>query len=133
MAIPIDAVKSIDELTCQLDSCQQQTPKMVGEAIKARLMNLVGPWIKCSIGYAANRQLAKMACKAGKPDGNMVWHPDDMPGPLLKVSLRDVPGIGKRILYRLWDAGIVEMTDLLTAQPKQMRAIWGNVTGERLW
>ncbi|KIL97247.1 DNA polymerase IV [Paramagnetospirillum magnetotacticum MS-1] len=133
MVIPIDAVKSIDELTCRLDPSQQQDPLAVGEAIKARLLKLVGPWIKCSLGYAANRQLAKMACKAGKPDGNMLWHPDDMPGPLLKISIRDVPGIGKRILHRLWDAGIVEMTDLLNAQPKQMRAIWGNVTGERLW
>jgi DNA polymerase-4 len=133
MVIPIDAVKSIDELTCRLDPIQQRNPLAVGEAIKARLLKLTGPWIKCSVGYAANRQLAKMACKAGKPDGNMLWHPDDMPGPLLKVSIRDVPGIGKRILHRLWDAGIVEMTDLLNAQPKQMRAIWGNVTGERLW
>jgi DNA polymerase-4 len=105
----------------------------VGNAIKARLEKLVGPWIKCSIGYAANRQLAKMACKAGKPDGNMLWHPRDMPGPLLGVRITDVPGIGKNILHRLWDAGIMDMEDLLKTQPKQLRAIWGNVTGERLW
>lgn len=133
MVIPIDAVKSIDELTCRLDPRQQENPRAVGDAIKARLEKLVGPWIKCSIGYAANRQLAKMACKAGKPDGNMVWHPDDMPGPLLGLRIADVPGIGKNILHRLWDARIVDMEDLLNTQPKQLRAIWGNVTGERLW
>lgn len=133
MVLPIEAVKSIDELTCRLDVAQRKDPLAVGEAIKARLLKLVGPWIKCSIGYAGNRQLAKMACKAGKPDGNMLWHPDDMPGPLLKLKLSDVPGIGKNILHRLWDARIVEMEHLLATQPKQLRALWGNVTGERMW
>jgi len=133
MVLPIEAVKSIDELTCRLDPVQQQNPRAVGEAIKARLFKLVGPWIKCSLGYAGNRQLAKMACKAGKPDGNMLWHPADMPGPLLGLRLKDVPGIGKNVLRRLWDARIVEMNDLLKAQPKQLRALWGNVTGERMW
>lgn len=133
MVIPIEAVKSIDEVACRLDLGQQKSPLVVGEAIKARLSRLVGPWITCSIGYAANRQLAKMACKAGKPNGNMLWHPDDMPGPLLPLRLSDVPGIGTRILHRLWRAGIVEMAELLDTEPKQMRALWGNVTGERLW
>ena len=133
MVIPIEAVKSIDELSCRLDVTQRQTPQAVGLAIKERLLKLVGPWIKCSLGYAGNRQLAKMACKVGKPDGNMLWHPDNMPGPLLKLRLSDVPGIGKNILRRLWDARIVEMEQLLATQPKQLRALWGNVTGERMW
>jgi DNA polymerase-4 len=133
MVLPIGAVKSIDELTCRLDSVQCHAPLDVGHAIKARLLGLVGPWIKCSIGYAANRQLAKMACKAGKPDGNLVWHPADMPGPLLDRSIRDIPGIGKRMWNRLVDARITTMEDLLTTQPKQLRALWGNVTGERMW
>ncbi len=133
MVLPIEAVKSIDELTCRLDIVQRRAPLAVGQAIKARLQALVGPWIKCSIGYAGNRQLAKMACKAGKPDGNLLWHPDHMPGPLLALRLNDIPGVGRRILHRLWDAGIVEVAQLLATQPKQMRALWGNVTGERLW
>jgi len=133
MVLPIEAVKSIDEMCCRLDLAQRKAPHAVGEAIKARLLQQFGPWIKCSIGYAGNRQLAKMACKAGKPDGNMLWHPDDMPGPLLKLRLSDVPGIGKNLLRRLWDARIVEMEHLLATQPKQLRALWGNVTGERIW
>jgi len=30
-------------------------------------------------------------------------------------------------------AGIATMADLLATQPKHMRKLWGNVTGERLW
>src|SRR6185437_15159464 len=62
--IPIDAVKSIDELTCRLEPSQRADPLEVGKRIKERIRKFVTPFITCSVGYAANRQLAKMACKA---------------------------------------------------------------------
>ena len=131
--IPIDAVKSIDELTCRVSPAERGDPRALGLRLKKRIADNIGPFIFCSIGYAANRQLAKMACKAGKPNGNMVWHPNDMPGPLLKLTLRDIPGIGERMEQRLLRFGIATMADLLATQPKHMRKLWGNVTGERLW
>jgi DNA polymerase-4 len=131
--IPIDAVKSIDELTCRVAPGDRDNPQQLGLRLKKRVAENVGPFIRCSIGFAANRQLAKMACKAGKPDGNMVWHPNEMPGPLLERILSDVPGIGSRLELRLANAGIHTIADLLTTQPKHMRKLWGNVTGERLW
>ena len=75
-----------------------------------------------------------MACKAGKPNGNMVWHPQDMPAPLLPLVLAGYS--------RHWRAGcicgclqarIASVDELLATQPKQLRALWGNVTGERMW
>lgn len=138
--IPIDAVKSIDEMTCRLDIGERGDPQALGLRIKARIAKHIGPFITCSIGYAANRQLAKMACKVGKKltptgygDGNLVWHPRDMPGPLLSLQLSDIPGVGERMTQRLLRFGIVNMEQLLATQPKQMRQLWGNVTGERLW
>ncbi|MBI4274627.1 MAG: type VI secretion protein ImpB [Rhizobiales bacterium] len=131
--IPIDAVKSIDELTCRISPSERGDPCALGLRIKKRVADNIGPFITCSIGFAANRQLAKMACKAGKPNGNMVWHPDDMPGPLLKLTLRDIPGIGGRMEQRLMRFGITSIASLLATQPKHMRKLWGNVTGERLW
>jgi DNA polymerase-4 len=131
--IPIDAVKSIDELTCRVAPPERGDPRALGLRLKKRIADNIGPFITCSIGFAANRQLAKMACKAGKPDGNMVWHPNDMPGPLLKLTLRDIPGIGERLEQRLARFGITSMATLLATQPKHMRKLWGNVTGERLW
>jgi DNA polymerase-4 len=131
--IPVDAVKSIDELTCVIAPSERGDPRALGLRIKKRIADNVGPFVACSIGFAANRQLAKMACKAGKPNGNMVWHPNDMPGPLLELTLRDIPGIGERMEQRLARFGIATMADLLTTQPKHMRKLWGNVIGERLW
>lgn len=137
--IPIDAVKSIDEITCRLDLSSRGDPLTLGHKIKERLRDNIGPYITCSIGFAANRQLAKMACKAGKKspgrygDGLIVWHPRDMPAPLIARNLDDVPGIGSRMRRRLYRAGIFDMAALLATAPRQMRNLWGNVTGERLW
>ena len=131
--IPVDAVKSIDELTCRVAPADRDAPEALGRRIKARLAANIGPHILCSIGFAANRQLAKMACKAGKPNGNMVWHPKDMPAPLLRLELKDIPGVGSRMEQKLLRMGITSMEALLATQPKHMRKLWGNVTGERLW
>ena len=136
---PIDAVKSIDELVCKVEGTDREAPQALGQRIKQRIAENIGSEITCSIGFAANRQLAKMACKASKRsrsvygDGLTVWHPSAMPGPLLPLPLDDVPGVGKRMRQRLWQAGIGQMIELLATEPKQMRALWHNVTGERLW
>lgn len=139
MVTPIAAVKSIDEMTCDVAEEDRRRPHDLGVRIKTRILDNIGPWITCSIGFAANRQLAKMACKAGKwrgkvyGDGLMVWHPAEMPAPLLPIPLKDIPGIGERMATRLARAKIISMHDLLQSAPKQMRALWGSVNGERLW
>ncbi len=131
--IPIAAVKSIDEITCNLQRQDICDPKSLTSRIKERIRDHVGPYITCSIGFAANRQLAKIAGKQNKPDGTTIWRPEDMPAPLLSVPFEDIPGIGRRMERRLMNAGIYDMAGLLALQPKHMRKIWNNVTGERLW
>lgn len=131
--IPIDQVKSIDELSCRLSPDQQGDPSTLGYTIKRTIRYNIGATITCSIGFAANRQLAKIAGGTQKPDGLTIWHPHLMPAPLLRLPLDDVPGIGSSMALRLGKAGIVDIGGLLATQPKQLRAIWGNVTGERMW
>ncbi len=133
MVIPVDAVKSIDELTCRLEAKERRGPQELSHKIKTRIAAHVGPYITCSIGFAANRQLAKIAGKQDKPDGTTIWRPEAMPGPLLPLPLSDIPGVGSRMEARLERAGIYDMAALLATQPKQLRKLWRNVTGERLW
>ena len=131
--IPVDAVKSIDELTCILDASGRADPWELGSKLKRRLNENIGPYITCSIGFAANRQLAKMAGKMNKPDGLTVWSPDHMPEPLLAIPLEDIPGVGGRMARRLNRASIFTTEQLYNTAPKQMRKLWHSVTGERLW
>lgn len=138
--VPIDAIKSIDEMTGAVEPKHRADPLDLAARVKGRLLNEFGPWITCSMGFAANRLLAKMACKAGKRpepgrygDGALHWPPSIMPGPLLSIPLSDVPGVGSRMAERLARAEVRHMTDLLSLAPKQARGLWRSVTGERLW
>jgi DNA polymerase IV len=131
--IPIETVKSIDEMSCILDKNASDAPLELALRIKARLRRNVGAHITCSIGFAANRMLAKIACKVNKPDGVTVWHPKDMPAPLFARPLDDIPGVGSRMKARLFAARIYTTENLYNAQPKQLRALWRSVNGERMW
>ena len=131
--IPIEAVKSIDELTCALDRTSMAAPQDLASRIKRRIAKNIGSQITCSIGFAANRLLAKIACKVDKPNGVTIWTPDQMPEPLLRLPLDTIPGVGARMERRLHLAGIETMSAIWHSQPKQLRAIWRSVNGERMW
>jgi DNA polymerase-4 len=131
--IPIDAVCSIDELTCKLEPQDIADPYALSARIKSRLEREIGPFITCSIGIAPNRQLAKIASDMDKPNGLTILRPEDLPGRLLDLQIDDIPGVGGRMRKRLIDSGIWSVESLWNSQPKQLRALWGNVTGERVW
>ncbi len=131
--LPVEVVKSIDEIACKLDVAQANSPFDLAKRIKERIAKYVGPYITCSIGFGPNRQTAKIAGKQNKPDGVTVWEPEQFPEILYPVQFGDIPGIGSRMEQRLYGLGIYNMEQLLSLPPKHMRKIWRNVTGERLW
>ena len=131
--IPIETVKSIDEITSTFDPVAIAAPQELASRIKRRIAKNIGSQITCSIGFAANRLLAKIACKVDKPNGITIWPPEKMPEPLLRLSIDTIPGVGNRMERRLNDAGITTMHNLWHTQPKQLRALWRTVNGERMW
>lgn len=131
--IPIDVICSIDEMCCRLEAKDIANPQALSNRIKARIKANIGDYITCSIGMGPNLQLAKIAADMAKPDGFTVLRPQDLPGRLLGLQISDFPGIGKRMKTRLIDAGIYTVETLWDTQPKHLRALWGNVTGERFW
>ena len=131
--IPVDQVKSIDELSCWLDEPARAAPSELADRIKTTIRYNIGATLTCSIGFAANRHLAKIASDTKKPDGLTIWQPEDVPAQLARLKLEDIPGIGRSMVKRLAAARVADVPGLLAMQPKQMRAVWRNVTGERLW
>ena len=93
--LPIDAVCSIDEFAATV--APRDIPAALTHQIKQRLRDAVGECVTCSIGYAPNRWLAKIAADLDKPDGLTVLHPRDLPGRLLTLDLEDVPGVATRL------------------------------------
>jgi DNA polymerase IV len=131
--LPVKAVCSIDEMVCALLPSEQAEALALGRQVKAVIAREIGPTLTCSVGLGPNELLAKIAAEMEKPDGLVALHPDDLPGPLLRLPLSDVPGIARGNAARLARAGVTDMTDLWRLQPKELRRLWGSVEGERLW
>jgi len=132
---PINKIWSIDELSSRLPPGKRsvEAAARIAQNIKQGIWQNVGKAINCSIGLAPNSLLAKIATDMQKPDGLVILRQEDLPGPLLNLSLTDIPGIGANMEQRLTRAGITSMKALWETSPKQMRKIWGSVLGERMW
>lgn len=133
--IPILQEESIDEMSCQLYGRHQMEPTAIelAKKIKAGIATHVGVCLTCSIGISTNRFLAKIASDMKKPNGITVLNPARMPHCLASLKLRDLPGIGHNMEKRLFDKNIFTIEQLWKCAPKQARAIWGSVAGERFW
>lgn len=131
--LPVLAVRSIDEMVCALAPNEAARPFALGREVKAAIAAHVGSTLTCSVGLGPNELLAKIAAEIEKPDGLVVIRPEDLPGPLLRLPLTDIPGIARGNAARLERAGVTDVAGLWALAPKQARAIWGSVEGERLW
>ncbi|MEM9469790.1 MAG: impB/mucB/samB family protein [Pseudomonadota bacterium] len=133
--LPINKVWSIDEFDCQLMG-KQKDPFHAAELagrIKESIAHNVGSAVRCSIGIAPNSFLAKVATDIEKPNGLVILRPEELPGRLLDLDLMDLPGINNAMLDRLYRARITTIEALWNTSPKQCRAIWRSVQGERFW
>lgn len=133
--IPVTAVCSIDEMACRLMD-NETAPDIacdIARRIKRGIAANVGEYVRCSIGLAPNRYLAKVATDLQKPDGLTILLPQDIPGKLLHLGLRDLPGIGANMERRLQGHGLRDISQLYTFAPKHLRAIWGSIWGEKMW
>lgn len=132
--IPHDHPASIDEVPCWLIGREREPGNAIAIArrIKERIREEFD-WIRCSIGIAPNRFLAKTASDMAGRDGLKVIGLSDLPHCLYGLELRDFCGIGPSIERRLRNAGIHTAEQLCMATRKQLRAAWGSIEGERYW
>ena len=93
-------------MACKLDKATIADSESLAARIKDRIGRNIGPYITCSIGFAANRLLAKIACKMDKLNGVTIWRPEVMPCPLIMHPISIVPRIGPSMEKRLAEAGI---------------------------
>ncbi len=133
--VPISAVLSIDEMACALMGREQElmNAMRLAREVKAIIRAQVGSTLRCSIGLAPNRYLAKIASDMEKPDGLVALTPDILAPALAGLGLRDLPGIGARMERRLHAAGIRTMPQLLALPREELRRVWNGVSGDKLW
>jgi DNA polymerase IV len=133
--VPVTAVCSIDEMACRLMGRERplRAALDLGIRVKGKIREKAGEWLRCSVGLATNRYLAKVASDMEKPDGLVALPLDILPEALRHLTLRDLPGIGARTEKRLNEKGIRTMDDLLGLDREKAGEMWGSVWGERLF
>ncbi|HTV83669.1 MAG TPA: hypothetical protein VME18_13570 [Acidobacteriaceae bacterium] len=133
--VPVSAVLSIDEMASSLIGREQPLSAALDLArrVKVSVRENAGSTLRCSIGLAPNRYLAKIASDMKKPDGLVALTPDQLPSALTELTLRDLPGVGARMEKRLHDQGIRTMSHLMALDREQLNRVWGGINGEKLW
>jgi DNA polymerase-4 len=133
--VPVSAVLSIDEMAVRLMGREQSLLNSLHLArnIKQSIRDHAGHTLRCSIGLAPNRYLAKIASDMDKPDGLVALTSDILAPALSQLQLRDLPGVGARMERRLHQHQIRTMPQLLALNREQMNHVWGGINGERLW
>lgn len=95
----------------------------VGHEIKRRLREEVGRAMRCNIGIAPNRFLAKTAAGLHKPDGLDVITHQNLREVLSGLSLQDLTGIASRNEHRLNQVGIFTPLQFLDADPLVLQKV----------
>ena len=130
----ISKVVSVDEMECRLMGRERQLENAQSLAQKVKdTIRGVGSTLRCSVGLAPNRFLAKVASNMKKPDGLVTLTHSRLPEVLFSLKPRDLPGIGERMEQRLNKAGIRTMEQLWQLDMDQMTQLWGGVLGTRFW
>jgi DNA polymerase IV len=132
---PNIGMKSIDEGIIDFHGTRAYVNKrpltVIGQEIKQRLRDDVGSWMKCNIGIAPNRFLAKTAAGLHKPDGLDVITHKNLRQTLANLDLTDLTGIAERNQARLNSAGILTPLQFLDAPSDTLVSrVFRSVCGE---
>lgn len=109
----------------------QQAEKIALD-IKSEIQEKIGPYVRCSIGIAQNKFMAKLASEARKPDGLTIVLPGREIEFLDQFELTDACGIGRRIGMHLATLGIKSFKDLRKMNQTNLTLIF-NSYGLRLY
>lgn len=123
---------SIDEAFLDVTGCVGLfgPPVEIALQLKERIRRELR--ITCSIGVGPNKLLAKMAAGLQKPDGLTVLTPEDVPGRLWPLPVRELFGVGRRYEQHLLRMGIWTIGGLAQCPVNKLSKRFG-VVGEVLW
>lgn len=132
---PNVTMKSIDEGIIDFTGTRQTVNRRplpdIGYEIKQRLKDEVGIWMRCNVGIAPNRFLAKTAAALHKPDGLDIIDYKNLRSTLASLKLTDLTGIAERNQARLNACGIYTCLQFLDAPADFLKKrVFRSVCGE---
>lgn len=117
-------MKSIDEGIIDLKDAPEHIRTRdrfeIGREIKQRLLAEVGDWMRCNVGIASNRFLAKLAGELHKPDGLDEITTENQRDIFATLKLTDLPGINVRMERRLNAVNIFTPLEFLDADEETL-------------
>ncbi len=102
----------------------------IAREIKSRIRREIG--LTVSVGVAANKLLAKMACDLGKPDGFVSIAQKDVERLLHDMPARKLWGVGAKTEARLKDLGIRTIGELAKVPAAHLERHFGPNIGRAL-
>lgn len=103
----------------------------IGREIKHRLRTEIGKAMRCNVGIATNRFLAKTAASLHKPDGMDVITHENLREVYASMKLTEITGIAERNEKRLNAVGIMTPLQFLDATPQQLHdMVFHSINGE---
>lgn len=125
---------SIDEAFVELTGLCRDTAEAAWllSKVQWRIQREIGEWLKCSVGIATNRRLAKLASDLKKPNGLVVFEPSTIDETFGRLRVDALCGIGSRLRRRLNKAGVSTLLDVKRAPPLELIRLFGKA-GYFLW
>lgn len=98
----------------------------IARQIKGRILGVTG--LTASVGVAPNKLVAKIASDLAKPDGLTVVEPNTVREVLDPLSVRALPGLGRKMGARVEERGIRTFGQLRTASDSVLWPLFGRYT-----
>jgi len=119
---------SLDEAFLDVTASQQLlgSPVEIARSIKQRIAARTG--LTASVGVAPNKLVAKIASDLNKPDGLTVVDATQLQGVLDPLSVRRLPGLGRKTGARVEQAGIHTLGQLRSAPDALLWPLFGRYT-----
>ena len=129
-------MKSIDEGVIDFHEAPEATKarglEAIGYEIKDRLKREVGCAMRCNVGIATNRFLAKTAAALHKPDGLDVITGENLRAVLGRLELTDLTGIAHHNEQRLNSVGIYTPLEFLDAEARTLHdMVFKSIDGDK--
>lgn len=130
---PLIEIFSIDEAFADLKHIKTYTEAAIlADEIKYRIKNEIGDYLKCSVGLAENKLLAKLASEMQKPDGLTIIKRDNIKEVLAKTPIEEMCGIGRQFQKRLNALGIKNIAQLGAYPLPNLIKLFGPHSGKNL-
>ncbi len=129
-------MKSIDEGVIDFHQATEVMKarglESIGMEIKQRLQDEIGRAMRCNVGIAPNRFLAKMAASLHKPDGLDVITSENLRDVFGTLKLTDLTGIASHNEQRLNAVGIYTPLEFLDADVRTLYdMVFKSICGEQ--